>query len=195
MTDATLPSADKTSMRAAARRTRRAAALSHGPAAALALAGLAEALGLPQGGVVAGYWPLEGEIDPLPLMEALASQGYALALPAVTETGGILEFRRWSPGDGLEAGPHGTSHPADGPPVTPAALLVPLLAFDRRGFRLGYGGGYYDRTLGDLRRGGALLAIGLAFAAQEVGCVPTDPWDIPLDMIATEQGVIVTAGK
>ncbi|CUW41192.1 putative 5-formyltetrahydrofolate cyclo-ligase [Magnetospirillum sp. XM-1] len=195
MTEAIAPSAEKTQMRAAARRKRRDAALAHGPAAALALAGLAGALGLAQGSVVAGYWPLEGEIDPLPLMEALASRGHVLALPAVTETGGILEFRRWAPGDALESGPHGTSHPADAPPVTPGALLVPLLAFDRRGFRLGYGGGYYDRTLGGLRRGGALVAVGLAFAAQEVETVPTDSWDIPLDLIATEQGVIVTAGK
>lgn len=77
--------------------------------------------------------------------------------------------------------------------MAPAALLVPLLAFDRRGFRLGYGGGYYDRTLAELRRGGSILAVGLAFAAQEVERVPADPWDMPLDLVATEQGVIVMA--
>ncbi|WP_237051503.1 5-formyltetrahydrofolate cyclo-ligase [Magnetospirillum sp. ME-1] len=182
-------------MRPIARQRRRDEAAANGPAAALALAGLAGALGLPEASVVAGYWPLEGEIDPVPLMEALASRGHVLALPAVTETGGILEFRRWTPGETLEAGPHGTRHPPAVPPVIPGVVLAPLLAFDRRGFRLGYGGGYYDRTLGELRRSGAILAIGLAFAAQEVGTVPTDPWDIPLDLIATEQGVIVTAGK
>lgn len=190
-----IPPLSKTDLRRQARQRRREAALSCGPAAALALAGLAGGLGLPERAVVAGYWPLEGEIDPLPLMTALAARGHVLALPAVTETGGILEFRRWAPGDALESGPRGTSHPADAPPVIPDAVLVPLLAFDRRGFRLGYGGGYYDRTLGGLRRGGALVAVGLAFAAQEVETVPTDPWDIPLDLIATELGVIVTAGK
>lgn len=190
-----IPPLSKIGLRRLARQRRREAALSCGPAAALALAGLAGALDLPEGGVVAGYWPLAGEIDPLPLMEALAARGHVLALPAVTETGGILEFRRWAIGDALETGPHGTSHPADAPPVIPDVVLVPLLAFDRRGFRLGYGGGYYDRTLGGLRRGGALLAVGLAFAAQEVETVPTDSWDIPLDLIATELGVIVTAGK
>ncbi|EME68177.1 5-formyltetrahydrofolate cyclo-ligase [Paramagnetospirillum caucaseum] len=190
-----IPPLDKTDLRRVARQRRREVALAQGPAAARALAGLAGALGLAARAVVAGYWPLEGEIDPLPLMEALAARGHVLALPAVTETGGILEFRRWSPGEALETGPHGTRHPAAAPPVVPAALLVPLLAFDRRGFRLGYGGGYYDRTLAGLCRDGRILTVGLAFATQEVDTVPTDPWDIPLDLIATEQGVIVTAGK
>ncbi|BAE52028.1 5-formyltetrahydrofolate cyclo-ligase [Paramagnetospirillum magneticum AMB-1] len=145
--------------------------------------------------VVAGYWPLGDEIDPRPLMDALAARGHVLALPTVTQSGGILEFRPWSPGEALEPGPHGTWHPVARPPVGPQVLLVPLLAFDTRGFRLGYGGGYYDRTLGQLRRDGAVCAIGLAFAAQEVDTVPTDPWDIALDLIATEHGVIVTAAK
>jgi len=190
-----IPPLSKTELRRIARRTRRDAMARLGTAAGRALAGLAAGLGLPDGAVLAGYWPLEGEIDPVPLMEALAARGHTLALPAVTETGGILEFRRWIPGESLEDGPHGTRHPADAPAVTPNALLVPLLAFDRRGFRLGYGGGYYDRTLAGLRRNGEVVAVGLAFAAQEVESVPTDPWDIPLDLIATEQGVIVTAGK
>lgn len=187
----------KTDLRRIARQTRRAEAARLGLAAPLALAGLADALGLPEKACVAGYWPLEGEIDPVPLMEALAARGHVMALPVVTETGGILQFRRWVPGEDLEPGPHGTRHPAAAQPVmTPGVLLVPLLAFDRRGFRLGYGGGYYDRTLGNLRRGGAAgIAVGLAFAAQEVENVPTDPWDIALDLIATEQGVIVTAAR
>ena len=186
----------KTDLRRIARQTRRDEAARLGSGAALALAGLADALGLPEGACVAGYWPLEGEIDPVPLMEALAARGHVLALPVVTETGGALQVRRWAPGEDLEPGPHGTRHPAAAQAfITPTALLVPLLAFDRRGFRLGYGGGYYDRTLAQMRRGGILLAIGLAFAAQEVDNVPTDPWDIALDFIATEQGVIVTAAK
>lgn len=185
----------KSDLRRIARQTRRDAMARLGPAAGLALAGQATGLGLPAGAVVAGYWPLEGEIDPVPLMESLAARGHVLVLPAVTETGGILEFRRWTPGEALEDGPHGTRHPATAPALAPNALLVPLLAFDRRGFRLGYGGGYYDRTLAGLRRDGEVFAVGLAFAAQEVERVPTDPWDIALDRIATEQGVIETAGK
>lgn len=194
MTDETVSPSPKSELRAAARRVRREVAVRLGDAAGAALAGLAGQLGLPPGAVVAGYWPLEGEIDPLPLMAALARLGHPLALPVVAEAGGALEFRRWSPGEVLEAGPHRTRHPpASAGTMTPAALLVPLLAFDRRGFRLGYGGGYYDRTLAGLRRGGDIRAVGLAFAAQEVERVPADPWDMPLDLIATEQGVIVTA--
>ncbi|KIL97014.1 5-formyltetrahydrofolate cyclo-ligase [Paramagnetospirillum magnetotacticum MS-1] len=190
----TSPPLTKTRLRQLARRTRAEAAL-RDPGAGRSLAGLVHSLGLAPKMVVAGYWPLKGEMDPLPLMEALAAEGHLLALPAVTETGGTLEFRPWTPGEVLEPGPHGTRHPSAASPIVPQALLVPLLAFDRRGFRLGYGGGYYDRTLSDLRRRGAVPAIGLAFAAQEVERVPTDPWDIALDLVATELGVIVTAAK
>lgn len=189
------PPISKTELRQIARLKRRDEAVARGPSAARALAGLADSLGLTQGLVVAGYWPLEGEMDSRPLMEALAARGHNLALPVVARAGGALEFRPWAPGDPLEPGPHGTLHPVAQPPLVPQALLVPLLAFDRRGFRLGYGGGYYDRTLGDLRRGGGIVTVGLAFAAQEVEHVPTDEWDIPLDLIATELGVIVTAGQ
>jgi 5-formyltetrahydrofolate cyclo-ligase len=195
MTESIAPSSDKTKMRDAARLKRREEALVRGPAAARALAGLVEALNLPKASVVAGYWPLESEMDCRPLMEALAARGHPLALPVVLKAGGALEFRPWVPGEALEPGPHGTHHPPPRPPLVPQAVLVPLLAFDRRGFRLGYGGGYYDRTLGALRRGGGMVTVGLAFAAQEVERVPADEWDIPLDLIATEQGVIVTAGQ
>jgi 5-formyltetrahydrofolate cyclo-ligase len=191
----TIPPLSKADLRRVARQTRRDAMARLGSGAGPALAGLADALCLPPTCVVAGYWPLEGEMDSRPLMEALAARGHRLALPVVTKAGGALEFRPWAPGEALEPGPHGTLHPVARPPLVPQALLVPLLAFDRRGFRLGYGGGYYDRTLGDLRRGDGIVTVGLAFAAQEVECVPTDAWDIPLDLIATELGVIVTAGK
>jgi 5-formyltetrahydrofolate cyclo-ligase len=193
MTD--IPSPTKQQMRILARRVRRDAALRRGAEAAAALAARAGGLGLAAGAVVAGYWPLAGEIDPLPLMAELAVRGHVLALPVVAETGGALEFRPWAPGDPLESGPHGTRHPYPQPPIRPDALLIPLLAFDRRGFRLGYGGGYYDRTLASLRRDGAVQTVGLAFAAQEVERVPADPWDEELDRIVTELGVIVTAGR
>ena len=166
-----------------------------GPAAALALAGLADRLFIPAGAMVAGYWPLSDEIDPLPLMRALAGRGCGLALPVVVQKAAPLEFRVWEPEGILEPGPHGTRHPPSSAPVViPDVVLVPLLAFDRRGFRLGYGGGYYDRTLARLRRDGPVAAIGLAFAVQEVDEVPAGPWDQSLERIATEQGVIVTVG-
>jgi 5-formyltetrahydrofolate cyclo-ligase len=143
------------------------------------------------GAMVAGYWPIGDEIDPLPLMERLAARGSALALPVVAAAGHALDFRAWRPGAPLEAGPHGTRHP---PPAAaaavPAIVLVPLLAFDRRGFRLGRGGGYYDRTLERLRANAQILAIGLAYAAQEVSEVPRDGRDQRLDRVLTEAGWI-----
>ncbi|MBI3444263.1 MAG: 5-formyltetrahydrofolate cyclo-ligase [Magnetospirillum sp.] len=192
MTDDRTHCAKKT-LRAAAASIRREAFQSHGLNASLALAALAPVLDIPARAVVAGYWPLGDEIDPLPLLRDLAGRGCILALPVVTETGQPLDFRQWNLDEGLEPGPHGTRHPlAPAPSVIPSVVLVPLLAFDLRGFRLGYGGGYYDRTLARLRQGGGVAAIGLAFAAQEVEEVPAGPWDQRLDRIATEQGMIVT---
>lgn len=142
--------------------------------------------------VVAGYWPLAGEIDPVPLMLRLAKRGCRLALPAVIGRGRPLVFRAWAPGDALEAGEHGTHHPAaHAPELVPALVLVPLLAFDRQGFRLGYGGGYYDRTLESLRQSAHLTTIGIAFAAQEVPAVPRDGHDQRLDGVATENGLMM----
>lgn len=141
----------------------------------------------PAGAVVSGFWPLEGEIDIRPLLHALAERGHAVALPITPPRGRPLSFARWQPGDRLMPGRFGTSHPS-GEPLTPDVLLVPLLAFDSRGRRLGYGGGYYDRTLAGLpgRR-----AIGCAFAAQEVASIPVEPTDMPLDAVATEGGVSI----
>ena len=118
-----------------------------------------------------------------------------LALPVVVERDRHLDFRAWSPGDDLEAGDHGTWHPYPSAPlVVPDVVLVPLLAFDRAGWRLGYGGGYYDRTLQGLRRAAPVTTIGIGFAAQEVMTVPHDGHDQRLDWIATETGLIeVTA--
>ncbi|MGF1461971.1 MAG: 5-formyltetrahydrofolate cyclo-ligase [Maricaulaceae bacterium] len=125
------------------------------------------------GRVVAGYWPLGSEIDPRPLMAALADRGARLALPVVAAAQAPLVFRDWSPGTALEPGPNGTHHP---PPsaaqVRPDWVLVPLLGFDSRGVRLGYGGGYYDRTLAALRSEGAVTAVGLAYAGQAVARAP-----------------------
>ncbi|WP_342451533.1 5-formyltetrahydrofolate cyclo-ligase [Roseomonas nitratireducens] len=146
----------------------------------------------PQGAVIAGFWPMGAEIDPRPLMEALYARMHAICLPVTPRRGLPLAFRRWAPGDRLVPGPMGTSQPGpDAAPVTPDWLIVPLLAFDRAGRRLGYGGGYYDRTLAGLP---GATALGIAYAVQEVQEVPAGPHDVRLRRIATEQGVIDCEG-
>lgn len=180
----------KQALRREALQSRRALSERQGPVAAQAIAARADRLRVGAGDVVGGYWPLPGEIDPRPLMAALAGRGAALALPEVIAPDAPLVFRGWSPGDALEPGPHGTAHPAlSAPLLVPTLLLVPLLAFDAKGFRLGFGGGYYDRTLDALRRGGGVVAVGLAFAAQQSPALPSEPWDQPLDLILTEEGL------
>ena len=142
------------------------------------------------GAVVAGYWPMGAEMDVRPLLGALAGAGWRCALPVVTARDKPLEFRTWSPGDRLVPGGFGTSVPSlDRPSAAPSLLLVPLLAFDARGFRLGYGGGYYDRTIAAMRADGdAVLAIGIAYAQQEMEAVPVEEFDQRLDGVATEHG-------
>jgi 5-formyltetrahydrofolate cyclo-ligase len=141
---------------------------------------------LDRGLVVAGFWPLPGEIDLRPLLFQLAAFGAVLALPVTPALGGPLEFRRWAPGDALAPGRYGTLHPL-GPEVQPDWCLTPLLAFDRAGRRLGYGAGYYDRTFAALPHA---RRFGIAFAAQEFARVPTGPHDMRLSHVATELGVI-----
>ncbi|WP_298213709.1 5-formyltetrahydrofolate cyclo-ligase [Acidocella sp.] len=140
---------------------------------------------IPAGAVVAGFLPMRGEIDILPLLEALRARGHRLALPETPPPGAPLTFHAWTPGAPLRPGRYGTRHP-EGEALTPEVLLVPLLAFDARGHRLGYGGGYYDRSLAALPRA---LAIGCAYAAQEVAELPAEPTDMPLDAVATETGI------
>jgi 5-formyltetrahydrofolate cyclo-ligase len=140
----------------------------------------------PVGAVVSGFWPMGNEIDIRPLLTALAGRGHPIGLPVTGKRGEPLVFRLWRPGDRLLPGRFGTSHP-DGPEVTPQILLMPLLGFDRTGNRLGYGGGFYDRTLAQLP---GTLRIGCAFAAQEMPLVPTGPFDQKLDAILTEAGVL-----
>lgn len=141
-------------------------------------------------GAVAGYWPIHHEIDPRPLMKRLADHGVTLALPVVTARNQPLMFRRWRPGDPLIKGAFGVPvPPEDAPTLRPAVVLVPLLAFSRAGHRLGYGGGFYDRTLADLRASGRVLAVGLAHAEQELEELPVTPDDMPLDMIATNRAI------
>jgi 5-formyltetrahydrofolate cyclo-ligase len=140
-------------------------------------------------GAVSAYWPIRTEIDPRPLLIALA--GSAMALPVVIGPGHPLEFRRWREGDTLDIGVFGTAHPpATAEIVEPDLLLVPLLAFDRRRYRLGYGAGYYDRTLAGLRSRKKIMAVGVAFAGQEVDSVPIDGWDQQLDLVITDRDII-----
>jgi 5-formyltetrahydrofolate cyclo-ligase len=137
--------------------------------------------------VVAGFWPLEGEIDIRPLLEALHARGNPVVLPETPRRGEPLVFRLWRPGTEMVRGRFGTFRP-NGEVMAPQVLFVPQLAFDRTGRRLGYGGGYYDRTLPELP---GARAIGCAFAAQEVDEVPTGPGDFLLHAVATEEEIIV----
>jgi 5-formyltetrahydrofolate cyclo-ligase len=152
---------------------------------------LVQAFRLQPGSIVSGYWPLADELDPRPAMIRLAGLGHPLALPRVQGRGRPLAFHAWQAGDPLLAGPFGLMEPSpDAPLVDPRILLVPLLAFDRAGRRLGYGAGYYDMVLRDLRaQGPAPFAIGVAFAAQEVAEVPAGPSDQMLDAVVTERHV------
>ena len=143
-----------------------------------------------EGVCVAGYVPIRSEIDPMPLLEACAKAGCATCLPTTPKPGEALIFRTWQIGAPLVAGLYGTSEPASDAPIrTPNLLLVPLLAFDRAGYRLGYGGGFYDRSLAGLRPHG-VVAVGIAYAGQEIPQVPRESHDAPLDGILTESGFL-----
>jgi len=155
-----------------------------------------DAIPIADGAVVSAYWPMDDELDPRPLMRALHARGCTIGLPVVVGRGHALRFRRWRPGDVLHAGGFGTQVPGDAcPEVRPRVLLVPLLAFDRAGYRLGYGGGFYDRTLAGLRAAGPLTAVGLAYGGQEVPQVPRDATDQRLDWIVTEAETIEIPGE
>ena len=145
------------------------------------------------GATVAGYWPFRSEIDPRALMARLRRLGRRIALPVAPPRGADmpLTFRLWEEGRPLRAGHFPVQEPADdSEAVDPDLVLVPLLAFDRTGSRLGYGEGHYDRTLEALKARSPVLAVGLAYAAQEFECVPADPHDQKLDAIATEAAYI-----
>jgi 5-formyltetrahydrofolate cyclo-ligase len=166
----------------------------HAEAAALALAH--HELPPLEPGVVSGFHPYRSEINVVPLMARLASEGWTTALPVVIGKGRPLLFRRWFPGDRLVDGVMDLRvPPEDAPELAPDLLLVPLLAFDRDGYRLGYGGGFYDRTLALLREKKPVMAIGVAYADQEVGHVPRGPEDARLDAVLTERGLITFAAE
>jgi 5-formyltetrahydrofolate cyclo-ligase len=185
--------AEKQAVRATVRVRRAEAARTTSDAGEAATAVFRRTVRLRPGTVAAGYLPIGDEIDPRPLLRWLRGAGHAIVLPRIVRTGGPLAFRGWDEGDTLEDGPFGTLQPADAAPeLVPEVLIMPMLAFDRRGFRLGYGGGYYDRTLAVLRGRRAVTAIGIAFAVQEVPVVPADRHDQPLDWVVTEREAIET---
>jgi len=142
---------------------------------------------VPQVGIIGGYCALSGEADPAKLLLRLMRQGASISFPRVVAKDVALGFHQWQEGQPMQPGAYGILEPrSDWPVVQPELLLVPLLAFDARGHRLGYGGGYYDRTLASLPNA---LAIGVAFAEQEVVKLPNGPHDRKLDMILTEKGL------
>ena len=144
-----------------------------------------------RGVVVSGFMPMKSEINPLPLLKRLAAKGATLALPVVAGRGKPLIMRAWQFGGPLEAGVWGIPQPkADAPEIDPDILIVPLAAFDRAGHRIGYGAGYYDLTITRLRGIKPVVAIGIAFAAQEIPRVPATERDARLDLVLTEREII-----
>lgn len=189
MPDLLLKSEIKARRRTQARRRRAAipAADARRAAQKIAASGLAF-LHLAREAVIAGYYPAASELDSLPLLHRLAACGFRLALPVI-EPGFTLSFAAWTPAMPVEIGAYGIPRPA-GPrePLQPDVLLAPLLAFDARGFRLGHGGGYYDRALSALRLRGKIIAVGLAFDEQEAQELPCEPHDQRLDWVLTPSG-------
>jgi 5-formyltetrahydrofolate cyclo-ligase len=148
-------------------------------------------LSIKQGTIVSGFMPMRSEINPLPLMRKLAAQGAQLALPVIQGRGKPLLMRAWSVGAPLEARQWGIKEPTDDAPVVdPDVLLVPLACFDRAGHRVGYGAGYFDKTIRALRAKKSVTAVGLAFAVQEIARVPATEFDEALDLVLTEREVI-----
>ena len=140
------------------------------------------------GAVVAGYAPIRSELDPMPLLRHLAAAGARLALPVIQGRNQPLQFRSFAIGAALAPGPLGILQPAaTAAELVPDILLVPLAAFDRSGHRIGYGAGYYDRSLSALRAQKPVVAVGLAFAVQEIDAVPASAHDAALDYVLTDQ--------
>ena len=187
---------EKPNVRASARANRDALASGLGAAASAGIAArfmsepdLAVRTGI--GTAVSGYAPIGSELDPRTLMQKIAERGSTTCLPVVVDVDAPLAFRRWQTGEALETGAYGIPIPqARADMVVPDLLLVPMLAFDRRGHRLGYGGGYYDRTIAALRADGDILAVGLAFSGQLRDDIPAAAHDMTLDWIVTESAAL-----
>ncbi len=188
-------SQEKTELRVAAQARRDALPPDMRKAAADAIAARAFPLAITPGAIVSGFMPMRSEINPLPLMQKLSEAGAQLALPAVAGRGKPLVMRAWAWGEPLDRGQWGIREPKpEATELEPDILLVPLLAFDRTGHRIGYGAGYYDMTIARLRAIKPVTAIGVAFAAQEVAKVPATERDARLDLVLTERETIDLRG-
>ncbi len=176
----------KSAARAAAFARRKQAHALHRDAAAQALAGHLNDL---TDQVVAGYLPIRTEADPLAAMTTLAVTN-RICVPVIAGKGQPLVFHEWTPDCALVEGPFGVMVPRDGAVLLPEVLIVPLVAFDPRLYRLGYGGGFYDRTLEQLRAWRTTRAIGFAYSAQRAEALPLEPTDQPLDELVTETGPV-----
>ena len=179
-------SEQKAQLRKAALRLRKAAFdLDRGGACGLLSSVLAGYRGVP----LAGYMPIRSEIDPLPAMAEASAHG-PVGVPVIMGAGKPLRFSRWTPEGAMRDGPFGARVPAVDDFFDPEIVIVPMVAFSRAGGRLGYGGGFYDRTLERLRASRSVLAIGFAYGAQEVDALPLEATDQPLDLIVTDAEVI-----
>ncbi len=200
-TEPAAEAADLAARKAALRRSagaRRALLAAAAPDAPERLVALFRAAWSPAPGTaVSGFWPIRSEIDVRPLMRALHGAGCRVALPGpAAGRGAPLSFRAWAPGDPLEAGAFGVPVPAAAAaPVDPDWLLVPLLAWDEEGWRLGYGGGFYDATLAAARRRKPVFAIGVAYEGQKADRTPRGPGDRRLDAILTERRAFRVEGR
>ncbi len=191
----TLASLTKEEFRQAAIAQRDAMPADMRQAAAEAIAARQFPLAIAPDAIVSGFMPLKSEINPLPLLQKLGEAGASLALPAIAGRGKPLTMRTWQFGAPLYRGQWGIREPKpDAPEVNPDIVLVPLLAFDRAGHRIGYGAGYYDMTIARLRAIKPVIAVGIAFAAQEIAAVPATPRDARLDLVLTENEVIDLRG-
>lgn len=181
----------KTVLRERMKGERKAAAKARPDAGVHAAANFMKSIPREKDAVISVYFPMRHELDTEPLVAALIEEGIRVALPVVQKKKSPLIFRAYAPGDELVPGAYGELIPADtAPEATPDILVVPLLAFTAEGGRLGYGGGYYDRTLEKRRKTGAPLAVGYAYGAQEVDALPLSPLDQPLDWVVTERGAV-----
>jgi 5-formyltetrahydrofolate cyclo-ligase len=193
MSDLTQTEQSKATLRASALARRDALPAAERAAAAAAIAVRAFPVTIAPGMVVAGFSPMKAksEINPIPLLRKLSEAGASLALPAIVGRGQPLIMRAWSFGAPLASGQWGIREPTpDAPEVAPDILIVPLACFDRAGHRIGYGAGYYDMTIRALRAKKKVVAIGIAFAAQEISKVPATARDERLDLVLTEREII-----
>jgi len=139
---------------------------------------------------IAAYMPIRTEVSPLKAMEAMARRGRNICVPVVVAAGSPLEFHRWTPESEMVEGAYGEMIPKESDPLLPDVIVTPLSAFDLGGYRLGYGGGFYDRTFEELSEFKKVQAIGFAYSAQEVMMVPREDTDYPLDAVITERGIL-----